>query len=274
MKTKLLSLLCGVLSICLSAGCSDEDSGIRFLKAKLQGDIVVGEETVSHLNLMSLSTTDLILEGGSAPYQVTVDNSTLLTPTVESSNLHIQTHAEGGTAALTATDSKGHTATLAVTVRKQTHDITVTDIMVRVIGTDGQEADEAVTEAITQDILATSRIRPGNRIYLEANRRTDLSYEGLLRIYADRTEQTEILYEGTYTQGPAPEVKSTYFEFDYGGETELYFVGRPNADYPDIPETRKADPGIILLGRNVTSRYQARYPGVGQVTMAFYGKYF
>ena len=200
-------------------------------------------------------------------------NPSLLTATLADGRyLTISATGEEGATRLTATDAKGRTATLTVTVRQQKHRIPVVEIKVKVLDTDGQPADEATTEAITQDVLATSRIQPGNLIYMEPRRLTDTGYEGLLRIYAaDQAEQAEIRYEGTYTQGPAPEVKSVYFEFDYDGDTELYFVRRPSPDYPDNPETREVGPVATYLGRNVTSRYKDRYPDVGQVIMAIYG---
>ena len=57
----------------------------------------------------------------------------------------------------------------------------------------------------------------------------------------------------------------------YDGVEETYFLNRPTAAHPDIPETREVGPIPFLLGRNVTSRYQADYPGVGTVVYALSG---
>lgn len=274
MKTPVLSLLCCLLAACFCVGC-DEDSDIRFLTNELQGDIIVGQKAVDHADLTTLSTQSFTLDGGTPPYQIAVADPGLLTATLTDGRyLNIHTTGEAGTTTLTATDAKGQTATLTVVIRKQTHRIPVAGIQVKVLDTDGQPADEATTEAITQDVLATSRIQPGNLIYLEPHQRTEEGDEGLLRIYADKAEPTEILYEGTYALGPYLELKTTYLEFDYDGETELYFVRRPSLDYPDIPETREVGPVATYLGRNVTSRYKDRYPGVGQVVMAIFGYSF
>ena len=273
MKTRFLWLAYCLLAVFSFTSCNDE-SGIRFLTDEIQGDIVVGKKAVSHVTISNLGGESIFLEGGTMPYQASANNPSLISITIEDNNLYIQATGEEGTTEVTVTDKNGKSATLTVTVQKEILRIEVTDIKTKVSATDGTSMDEATSTTITADITQNSRIQPGNVIALERTGIETLGYKGILRIYSDGSESAKVLYEGTYLQGYYQDLQAAYFEFQYDGATELYFLGRPNLDYPHLPETREIGPVKIYLGRNLTSRYQALYPGVGEVTMAIFGFYY
>ena len=270
MRTNILKLLCCLLAACSLTAC-DDDEGIRFMDNVLVGDVITGQEAVSHVELFTLGVSTLTVAGGTLPYQVSVADPALLTATVEGGDLRLEAAGEEGATEVTLTDKNGRTATLTVAIRTYRMQLTVATIQTKVLNADGNPADEATAQAITDDIRATSRIQPGNVISLERTARTDTGYEGTLRIYADRSESTENMKEGTYTQEVYPELQTYAFTLRYDGVEETYFLNRPTAAHPDIPETREVGPIPFLLGRNVTSRYQADYPGVGTVVYALSG---
>lgn len=266
MKTHLLCLVCCLLAVFSFTGCDDKDD-IRFMIDDVQGDIITGEKAVSHISISNLSGESVHLIGGTMPYTASVDIPSLLSVTMENDYLNIKATGEEGIAKVTVTDKNGKTAELTVVIQKEILRITVTDIQTKISG----DIDEATSKAITEDIKQNARIRPDNVITLERTGITEMAYEGILKIYSDASESAKVLYEGTFLQGYAQDVQAAYFEFQYDGVTELYFLGRPNSHYPHIPETRDTGPVQIYLGRNLTSHYRSLYPGVEEVTMALFG---
>lgn len=270
MRTNILKLLCCLLAACSFTAC-DDDEGIRFMDNVLVGDVITGQEAVSHVELFTLGVSTLTVAGGTLPYQVSVADPALLTATVEGGDLRLEAAGEEGATEVTLTDKNGRTATLTVAIRAYRMQLAVAAIQTKVLDTEGNPADEATAQAIADDIAATSRIQPGNVIVLERKTRTETGEKGALRIYADNSESTEGMKEGTYVQDVYPELQAYTFTLRYDGVEETYFLNHPTAAHPDIPETREVGPIPFLLGRNVTSRYQADYPGVGTVVYALSG---
>lgn len=266
MKTRFLYLVCCLLTAFSFTCCNDEDD-IRFLIHNVQGDIIVGEKAVDHISISNLGGQSVLLSGGTMPYTASVDVPSLLTLTLENDNLYLQATGEEGTVEVTITDKNGKSSVLTVVIRKERIRITATGIKTRIEG----NIDEETRQAITEDIMQNARIQPDYVIYMERTDITEAGYEGILHIYASSSESAETMYEGTYKQGYEPDLQAMYFELTYNGTTELYFLGRPNQDFPQIPETRETSPSSIYLGRNLTSHYQALYPGVENVTMAIFG---
>ena len=93
MRTNILKLLCCLLAACSLTAC-DDDEGIRFMDNVLVGDVITGQEAVSHVELFTLGVSTLTVAGGTQPYQASVAAPALLTATVEGNNLRLEAAGE------------------------------------------------------------------------------------------------------------------------------------------------------------------------------------